>query len=515
MNLLRRYMWRAVVVVLLLVAAVCFVSARYKTVHFGDATIDEILFYFNNGFTNGQSGSIIDAFWAGAPHAVGLFGIFLLPTLRPIRQWIGTALTRIWSWLRRRPTGQPWRFRLRHQMLYASAICLVASWQLLQSFSIPAYIRALNQSTDLYEQHYVNPASARLQFPEQKRNLIYIYLESVENTVMSRRNGGQLPKSAMPELERLALTHASFSHRPSGLGGARMTTGATWTVGGMVAQSGGIPLKDGGVLGRDRNSLGDFKKFIPGAVTIGDILKQQGYQQTFIMGSEASFGGRDKLLQQHGDYQILDYPAQQRRGKLPPDYKVWWGYEDKRLFQFAREEATRLAAAGKPFNLQLLTADTHFTDGWLDETCPTPFEDKYSNVHACSSRQVAQFVSWLKKQPFYQNTTIVISGDHLGMQTDYYHRHITDQDYQRTVFNVFINPAVTTQRTHNRQFSAFDMYPSTLAAMGVKIEGERLGLGVNLFSAESTLAERIGTDKLNGELSRRSSFYESHILGGR
>ena len=32
------------------------------------------------------------------------------------------------------------------------------------------------------------------------------------------------------------------------------------------------------------------------------------------------------------------------------------------------------------------------------------------------------------------------------------------------------------------KFSQFDMFPTTLAALGVKIEGNKLGLGVNLFS---------------------------------
>ena len=104
------------------------------------------------------------------------------------------------------------------------------------------------------------------------------------------------------------------------------------------------------------------------------------------MGSEASFGGRDKLLTQHGNFNIEDYNYAKKHGKISEDYKVWWGYEDKKLFQFAREEASRLAASDKPFNLQLLTADTHFTDGYLDETCAKTFSNQYDNVHACSSK---------------------------------------------------------------------------------------------------------------------------------
>ena len=34
----------------------------------------------------------------------------------------------------------------------------------------------------------------------------------------------------------------------------------------------------------------------------------------------------------------------------------------------------------------------------------------------------------------------------------------------------------------NRDFSTLDFFPTTLASLGVQIEGDRLGLGTNLFS---------------------------------
>jgi phosphoglycerol transferase len=51
------------------------------------------------------------------------------------------------------------------------------------------------------------------------------------------------------------------------------------------------------------------------------------------------------------------------------------------------------------------------------------------------------------------------------------------------------------------------MFPTTLAAMGCEIEGERLGLGTNLFSGKKTLAEEMGYDRFNKQLSQRSDYY--------
>ena len=57
------------------------------------------------------------------------------------------------------------------------------------------------------------------------------------------------------------------------------------------------------------------------------------------------------------------------------------------------------------------------------------------------------------------------------------------------------------------------MYPSTLAALGVKVDGERLGLGTNLFSIKETLTEQYGgIENLNAELAKRSDYYEKKIF---
>jgi phosphoglycerol transferase len=58
-----------------------------------------------------------------------------------------------------------------------------------------------------------------------------------------------------------------------------------------------------------------------------------------------------------------------------------------------------------------------------------------------------------------------------------------------------------------------DMFPTTLAALGVEIKGDRLALGTNLFSGRNTLLEDMGFDKLEAELSKRSIFYNNNLLG--
>ena len=79
--------------------------------------------------------------------------------------------------------------------------------------------------------------------------------------------------------------------------------------------------------------------------------------------------------------------------------------------------------------------------------------------------------------------------------------------YYRPTYNCILNAPITAENTKNRDFTAMDLFPTTLAALGCRIEGERLGLGTNLFSDVPTLAEELGRAEFDAEASKYSSFY--------
>ena len=81
--------------------------------------------------------------------------------------------------------------------------------------------------------------------------------------------------------------------------------------------------------------------------------------------------------------------------------------------------------------------------------------------------QLGEFIEWIQEQDFYDNTTVILTGDHLSM-ANYPFEDIEDS-YERRVYNLFLNSAVETDNTKNREFTTFDYYPTTLAALGVKI----------------------------------------------
>ena len=325
----------------------------------------------------------------------------------------------------------------------------------------------------------------------------------METTYADTQSGGAFDRNVIPELTQIAQENEDFSGETADLNGGYSMPGTTWTIGAMFAQTSGLPLS----VSIDGNSMDTQTSFFAGAVTLGDILESQGYSQTLLIGSDAAFGGRELYFTEHGNYEMMDYKYAVQNGLIPEDYHVWWGYEDEKLFEFARQKVTELAAQPEPFNLTMLTVDTHFEDGYVCERCPQLYgDDQYSNVMRCSSRQVSAFVQWLQQQDFYENTTIILCGDHPTMDSDYCED--IDSGYTRKTYTAYINAAAQKETETRRDFTTFDQFPTTLAALGVQIEGNRLGLGTNLFSSEPTLTERFGRETEERELKKNSQLIE-------
>lgn len=394
------------------------------------------------------------------------------------------------------------RSLFNYLMLASLAVFTASVGIFLLKMDVVGYVQTMSTPSDYIENNYVDPSEVDLKFPEEKRNLIYIFLESTETTFADKASGGAFNENVIPELTRIAMENEDFSGNSAEINGARVMSGCSWTIAAMFAQTSGLPLK----ISVGQNDMRYQDSFFSGVTTLGDILAAEGYNQTLLIGSDSEFGGRELYFTEHGNYKICDYFYAAENGHIPENYYVWWGYEDYYLFENAKREINELAAQDAPFNFTMLTVDTHFEDGHICPYCTDQFADRYSNVYACASCQVSAFLDWIEQQPFYENTTVVITGDHLTMDSDYCAD--ISSSYNRKVFTSFINSPVSPRKAYSRKFSTFDMFPTTLASLGVKIPGERLGLGTNLYSPIVTLLERDGFTAMNVELEKRSEFME-------
>lgn len=481
-----------------------FISLWGKT-EYGDMSIDQLIINLVSPVSGANDTDFISA----------LEGPVLLTILATsVTVLLFVVLRRILAQKQDLPKSRALLFLRRHFAGIASAVILLGGL----SYGIYAYhltdvIHTYLSKSTIIDDNYVDPRDVNIQFPEKKRNLIHIYLESMENSYMSKDLGGFMNENLIPELTQLATEGYSFSHLDQGFGGPQPAVGTTWSVASMVNMTTGLPMK----TPTEPNAYGSADNFLPGACTLGDLLAQQGYEQTLMFGADADFGGLTYYYRSHGDFKIMDYKYAKQNGLIPKNYQVWWGFEDDKLFSFAKEELTRLSQTGKPFHFAMETADTHRPDGYLSAHAPTPHENQYANVLSYNSAQVYEFVRWIQQQPFYDNTTVVIIGDHLSMETNFFEFYDFDEDYHRSQYNVILNPAPSVPQKRdemmfNRVYANFDMFPTILSSMGVTIEGSRLGIGTDLFSGEKTLFEEYGFEYANEELGKMSVLYNREIL---
>ncbi len=483
------------------IALLCILSANWAMNHFQGISINQIIFTLTQP-VEGTDQSQIDSYIFG-PLMQSLFFIFILI-------FIFYGINRLTKLKKGITVFEFIRFKKLLMSVLSVVILIFGFFISINEIGYAEVKSYFFEKSGLYEKAYINPEKVKLIFPEKKRNLIYIFMESMETTYISKDLGGAQKENLLPNLtNRIQSGEAINFSNTDTIGGALPIRLTGFTVGGMVAQSAGVPVRtslDNNTLDNNSNYQ-NLKQFLPGAYSIGDILEMNGYQNLLLLGSDANFGGRKTYFQQHGNYQILDYNYAIENKWIPSDYHVWWGYEDKKLFENAKNVVTQAASSDKPFNLTMLTADTHFEDGYMSAETPKLYDTQYSNVIHYSDQLVNEFINWVQQQPFYENTTIVISGDHLSMDKDYFN-DISDK-YQRTVFNEIINSPVQAENAKNRQFTTFDLYPTTLAALGVEIEGNRLG--TNLFSGTKTVPERLGYQNFEDEVTKKSDYYDQKI----
>ena len=342
------------------------------------------------------------------------------------------------------------------------------------------------ETTSIYEKYYVEPDKIDIEFTESK-NLIYIMLESMESSFTSEELGGYGKENLIPRLTQLASEEGVHFSNSEKLGGALQVPGTNQTVTGTVAQTAGVPVRIDLNADCNANYYGMNQKegYLPGAYALGDLLKDEGYEQMYFIGSDSAFAGRDSYFTEHGNFEIRDLFWAREQGLVPEDYYEWWGVEDEKLYEFAKDSLLELANRGKPFNFTMLTTNTHFPHGYFSTETEEVFDEQYSNVILHADKLVFEFINWIKEQDFYEDTVIVVVGDHLSMDKEYFLEW--DESYERTIFNLYLNTDKQPINNTNRQFTSLDLYATTLSAMTAEIEGNRLGLGVDLFSDENTI----------------------------
>ena len=407
---------------------------------FGYPTIDQILYHlhFSDEAAVKMSGLFAFTFVIEA---------LTVPLLSAaVAAWVHRAAARKWP---------GWPRQVLRTLPHAGMIASTTA--LLLQFSVFSYAAAHFQP-DRFAEAYVAPQAAQGE-AAKPRNLILIYVESLEGTY------------ADAEIFGTDLLAPLRSVGGSSFAGYRQADGANWTIAAMVATQCGVPLR----VHSDFNLRSDVGRvFLPGAVCLGDLLRTHGYRNVFLGGASLSFAGKGAFLRDHGYDEIWGREEWRKAGTAPEELG-WWGLHDDALLARARAQLDALHAAGQPFNLTLLTLDTHGPDGFLSPTCRRRGVDNFAGILTCTSEQLAGFVQYVRDRGYLEDTTLVILGDHLagGTPLDAKLRKSTN----RRMFNLLLAHPQPTLNT--RELLPFDMFPTLAELAGLRVPGGRLGLGVS------------------------------------
>lgn len=251
--------------------------------------------------------------------------------------------------------------------------------------------------------YYKEPAK---QIPAPKLNLVYIYGESLERTYFDNDAFPDLT----PELGALKNQGLDFSH-------TAQLPGTDYTIAGMVASQCGIPL----FAPFEGNASASVSSFFPHNICLGDILKNSGYENYFMQGANLRFAGKDVFLKSHGFDHL--YGAEELKTTVAdPAYRNDWGFYDDTVLDEVWKKFETLSRSGKRFSLFALTVDTHHPDGFISRTCTRKSYEVEGKTNqsfsavTCSQQHIAALIEKIKASPYFKNTVIVVSSDHLAMK---------------------------------------------------------------------------------------------------
>ena len=485
-------------IISLIIILIILVGSLYVKIVFSSTTFEEVIFSLKNGLAESDNSTFLAALKICVPI---IFVLLLILYTLFYDITFGKKKLMI-----KEKQIYPFESAQKYRKLITIILFIISIGCLAWGVKFFNYVVYVNSNSDFIEKNYINPVETKVTFKE-KRNLITIRVESLETTLFTKEQGGYWKYDVIPELYNLLNNEDSVTfYNTNKAESMSMIGGASWTTASIVSNSTGLPLKI-----RISNNNYHSNNFMNGVYSIGDLLNDNGYYNEVISGARTSFGGLKEFYTKHGGYTIID-----EKNLEDYDYflnskdKCKWGFNDKYLFELAKDRLKTISSLDKPFNLELVTIDTHFLDGFVYDDSVTKYKEQYENAYSTTSKLIYNFITWLKQQDYYENTTIVILGDHLSMQNNFFEDKGAKDD--RYVYFCIINPVNKTENTSNRVYTALDTYPTVISAIGGEIEGNKLGLGVNLFSGEKTLAEEYTFEILNEELMKKSEFYDDYIL---
>lgn len=227
------------------------------------------------------------------------------------------------------------------------------------------------------------------------------------------------------------------------------------------------------------------------------VLANHGYETLFHKCySDMSFDDTGNFMKKIG-FQNIEHTNRSGISKK----HIWgWGVQDNFSYKQYLDNVEKVAKKGKPVFAFIHTVSHHMKfdavpdhQSYLfDMKAPRNRKDRFSNSLHATDKYIGSFIEDLKSRGLYEDSLIIITGDHsfpagehflFSNETGYY------QEFFRTPFLMIWKNQFEPERIKKRTYSHIDIAPTLLDILG--IEGEFNMMGNSIFQTKSNYAHLV------------------------
>ena len=307
------------------------------------------------------------------------------------------------------------------------------------------------------------------------KNLIVVQVEALQQFVINTEFNGQV---LTPNLNKLIKESAYFNNYYF-MTGAGNTSDAEF-----LSNNSLYPVKDGSVY---------FMYPSNTYQSLAKLLKRQGYSANVLHANSPSFWNRSEMYKAVGFDRFFDR-SDFKKGKI-----IGWGLADKEMFT----QSFDMFDTSKPFYNFYITLSSHHPFNYFDDDNSFnagEYSDnlvgRYMKAVHYADEALGSFIDELKQKGLYDNSVLVIYGDHSAVQKEYDQIQALGKiiGYKDSNFNwsalqkvpcIIHYPGMKETGTISKIGGEIDLLPTIANLMGIEAP---YALGKDLFNSPDSYA---------------------------
>ncbi|MHA6529417.1 LTA synthase family protein [Paenibacillus sp. BAC0078] len=333
---------------------------------------------------------------------------------------------------------------------------------------------AIDQTKGIKPQ--VNPA---LYGAAKGKNLIILQMESFQNFLINLSIDGQ---EITPNMNKLASSSLYFPRFYQQVGQGN-TSDAEF----IVNTSFYVPPNGAATEMYAPKELPSLPK----------LLQAQGYDTATFHTNDVEFWNRGEL------YKALGFDRYYDKSWFGEEDTVFYGASDEVLYKKTSEELARMDQSSQPFYSHVISMSSHnpfsIPENKYKMTLPERYEGTlvgdYIRAQNYADYALGQFISELKQNGVWDNSLIVVYGDHRGLpifslqdEDKVLLEEILEHEYtERDLINIpliITSAGVTTPSVKNQLGGQVDILPTVSNLLGVSLN-DHIHFGQDLLNQSS------------------------------